>query len=373
MTPAKYIERSPDPQKNLQLIQVLRGIASLLVMLFHATKNLSEIKGQSFAFDFFSFGGAGVDIFFVLSGFIITYTSFKAITHPNQALPFIRRRFIRIFPAYWIIIVLFVIVQLLLPAFYKTHFEFSFNNILSTLFLLPGHTMVNGVSWTLTYELFFYLLFSLAFVIPKKKWTFSFFAVYAVVIIAVPLSGHNLEHGNEWITLLTYPMNIEFLMGVIAAIIIPYIPPRTSLALIIGGAILFLAGGIFSNQGHFLLADTYNRVVLFGLPSFLIICGLVRFELSRQLVVHNVFLLLGEASYSIYLLHLPLLAAGIKLAARFNIENNLILHFLLICIMVVICFGAVLFYKLIENPLLISLKNQKGPDKFGRKLETGNY
>jgi len=115
--------------KNLQLIQVLRGVASLLVVLLHATINLNENGKTVFLLNFFSFGGAGVDIFFVISGFIITYTSFKGAASIKNFLPFISRRVIRIFPTYWIIITGFLLLQILLPSFYRTHYTFNFQNV----------------------------------------------------------------------------------------------------------------------------------------------------------------------------------------------------------------------------------------------------
>ncbi len=340
---------------NLNLIQVLRGIASLLVVFFHATVNSQEITGKEFFGGFFLFGGAGVDIFFVLSGFIITYTSLKGLGQPGKLFPFMRRRFVRIFPAYWIIISLFLLIQILLPSFYTTHYSFMPGNFVSTYFLFPGHTMVNGVSWTLSYEIFFYLLFSFAFLIPNKKWAFWLAMLYAVAIILIQLSGNSFENGNNWINLLTYPMNVEFFMGVLAAVIIPRIPQKMSVPLVIAGSILFLAAAVFFNNGFYLLPNTFNRVVIFGIPSFFIITGIVKLELTKQKAVHNIFLLLGESSYSLYLVHLPLLFAFIKMTAHFNIQNNFVLHLLLLSSIVIICFVSLLFYKWIENPLINKL------------------
>ena len=343
---------------QLNLIQVLRGIASLLVVLFHVTITFATINKQAFGFNFFLFGGAGVDIFFVLSGFIITYTSFKTLNRPDKVLPFISRRFVRIFPAYWIIIGLFLLTQIIFPTFYKTHYDFSVENLLSTVFLLPGHVMVNGVSWTLSFELFFYLLFSIAFIIPKRKWAFCLFAFYAMILIALPVLQYNFDNSNEWVKLITSPMNIEFFMGVIAAAIIRKIPRNLSLPLVITGSIIFLTSGVCADLNYYLLHNIFNRVLLFGIPAFLIVIGLVRFELNNQLKVHNILLSLGEASYSLYLIHLPLISAAIKLIGRLNIQNNIILHLLLFIVIILVCCTSVLFYKCIEKPLIDKLNKR---------------
>ena len=341
--------------KNLQLIQVLRGVASLLVLLLHATKNFATVSNKPFLNDFFEFGGSGVDIFFVLSGFIITYTSIKGLSQPNKLFAFIRRRMVRIFPIYWIIITLLLIAQFVLPDLYRSHYFFTPGTFFSTWFLLPGHSMVNGVSWTLSFELFFYLLFSLAFIIPVKKWAYCLFVLYALVLIAIPILGYNFENGNEWVKLISYPMNVEFFMGVTAALIIPKIIARAALPLITTGIILFLAAGIFYNNDHYLVGNTFNRVIIFGIPSFLIITGLVKFELLHKISTPRLLILMGEASYSLYLLHLPLIAATVKLISKLHIQNVVLLHIVLLMAIGLICFISILFYKWIEKPMINKL------------------
>ncbi|MBO9659299.1 MAG: acyltransferase, partial [Chitinophagaceae bacterium] len=178
-------------QKNNQLllIQVLRGIASFMVVLFHATENFRLNFDSEFLSGFFSFGAAGVDLFFVLSGFIITYTSGSLVGRPSNVSYFLKRRVIRIFPIYWIIAAAFLCVQLALPSFYKNGYSFTGFNLLGTFLLLPGHSMVNGVSWTLTNELFFYILFIAAFLIRNRALLYSLATGYCLLLIGVFFSG----------------------------------------------------------------------------------------------------------------------------------------------------------------------------------------
>lgn len=341
--------------KNLQLIQALRGIASLLVVLLHATANASEILQTNFLFDFFTFGGAGVDIFFVLSGFIITYTCYKGLSNANNLPAFLNRRFIRIFPTYWIIISLLLLAQILLPSFYRTHYPFDFKNILSTYLLLPGHIMVNGVSWTLTNELFFYLLFCIAYIIPSKKWALYFAIAYSGILILLPLLGYNYKSENTWTGLITFPMNVEFFMGVVAAILIPRLGGKTSIPFIIFGSVAFLLSAIITNLDYQVIPNGFNRVVLFGIPSFFIITGLVKYELNKKIYIPKPFLDLGNASYSLYLLHLPLIAATCKIIVICKINNYFLLQLLLLITICIICYASIVFYKLIEKPVIAKL------------------
>lgn len=348
----------PNTNKNLQLIQLLRGIASLLVVLLHCSRNSIETLHKNFFANFFEFGGAGVDIFFVLSGFIITYTNLKFIAKTDAFGFFIKRRIVRIYPTYWIIISLFLLLQVLLPSFYRSHFSFDLKNILSTYLLFPQHIMVNGVSWTLSYEIFFYLLFSLSFFIPQKKWSFCLAMLYAAIIILLPIfSSYDFEKGNAWVSLIIFPMNVEFFMGILAAVIIPKISNKAALPLIVSGSIIFLTSAIFSDLKYNLVANTFNRVILFGIPSLLIITGLVKYELSNKIKVYTVFLLLGEASYSLYLIHLPVVAASIKILSILKVKNDILIHCIIILIVCIICYASIVFYKFVEKPIITKLNS----------------
>ena len=343
--------------KNLQLIQALRGIASLFVVLLHCSGNFIETLQQSFFWNSFLFGGAGVDIFFVLSGFIITYTNIKFIGRSSSFISFTRRRAVRIYPTYWIIISAFLFLQLLLPSFYKTHFHFDMGNILSTYLLFPGHVMINGVSWTLSYEIFFYLLFAISFFIRNKKLSLYLAILYAALLIVLHITGFNSENENSWINLITFPMNVEFIMGVIAAILIPKLSLKWAAPLVICGGMIFLISAVFYNLGYYLVGNTFNRVILFGIPSFLVIMGIVKYELTHTIKLNKVFLLLGEASYSLYLIHLPLLVASFRIISKVNITNGVLAHCIIILIVGIVCYASILFYKFVEKPIITRLNS----------------
>jgi exopolysaccharide production protein ExoZ len=116
----------------------------------------------------------------------------------------------------------FLLFQFLLPSFYKTKFPLEISAFLSTFFLIPGHIMINGVSWTLSFELFFYLLFSVAFIIPNIKVCLAVVGGFAFTIIIAHIAG--FSELNSATSFILHPMNLEFIMGICAAIIIPRIP-----------------------------------------------------------------------------------------------------------------------------------------------------
>lgn len=347
------------PPKNLQLIQMLRGIASILVVLYHMTFNFSETFHQVFLFNIFNFGGSGVDIFFVLSGFIIAYANKKYIANPAKTVTFLKRRFVRIYPIYWIIITFFLLVQLAFPLYYKSHFDLSVSNLIATYLLLPDHIMINGVSWSLTNELFFYLLFTLAILIPVKKYSFYLLVVYFILLLVFALTNINITGGKGYGGLLFFPMNIEFLLGVFIVFIVDKISLKRVWPLLLSGSLLFLAGAYIFNHGIYILpADVsygLNRVVLFGVPSFLIILALVKMELNKRVRVKKIFLYLGDASYSLYLIHLPLVVALYKVIAKLHISNSWILGLLNCLLFCTVCFIGIMIYLKIETPLIKKL------------------
>ena len=340
-------------KKNLQLIQVLRGIASLLVVLFHITGNFSETYHQHWLGNIFLFGNSGVDIFFVLSGFIITYSNRQYITMPTSIIKFLKKRAIRVFPIYWVVITFFIFLQIIFPTYYRTHYYLDIVNILNTYFLLLNHNMVNGVSWTLTYELFFYLLFVIALSVPHKKYTLLLLFAYFIFLLIVPIIIPTIsENQNSIIQLLVFPMNIEFLLGIFVVLFLDSFAQKFCIPILIIGICLFIVSTIISYMNLHIFNSLYNRVLLFGLPSFFIILSLVKYELAFSIKSHNLLLKLGDASYSIYLFHLPLVAAFFKIIAKLHINNPIGLTVLSFGLFIIICYLGIIIYKWIEEPLI---------------------
>jgi len=340
-------------QKSLNLIQMLRGIACLLVVLLHITINYSEAFGAPFLRNIFTFGGSGVDIFFVLSGFIITYSSNTSLHQQSQPVAaFIKRRGIRIFPIYWIWTTFFLLLQVIFHPFYKTHFVFDLPNLVKTYLLLPGHSMVNGVSWSLTNELFFYLLFALAIVIGNKRYVAVMGVSYFLLLLYLGLFVKMDPSQNAYLQLMLFPMNIEFLLGVSICLMAERVSDKWTYALLVAGILLFTAGAFYTANNPQLLNYGMDRVVFFGFPSFLIVLAIVKLETSRTVSVGNVFLKLGDASYSIYLIHLPFVAAFCKIVATLNIENGFLLHVLCLLLFIGICWLGIVTFNKVEKPVI---------------------
>ncbi|MEO6540819.1 MAG: acyltransferase [Ferruginibacter sp.] len=346
-------------KKSLDLVQMLRGIAILLVILRHTTNIVQEKFGYSFLGDFFIFGDSGVDIFFVLSGFIITYVNKKTLKDRAQFVTFLKRRFIRIYPTYWIIITALIALQLMLPSFYRTHFDLGWYNLISTYLLFPGHYMINGVSWTLTYEIFFYSLFSLAFLIRNKAIRLILSIGYIITLIALAIFGLSATSQHGWYNVVTFPMIVEFFMGIFAALIIPSIKKEFSVFFIVLGTVYLVAASLFTYNGYLLVDNFFNPVLLYGIPSFFIIIGFVRYELDHDIKVPRPLVWLGEASYSLYLIHLPVLVAAMILFNKLKLPSSFAVHAAAFAFIVIICAASILFFKWVEKPMIDKLNKLK--------------
>ncbi len=345
-----------EKNKNLKLVQVLRGVASLLVVLFHMTRNVNEIYNEKFLFDFFEFGASGVDIFFVLSGFIIMFVNADKIGNYKNFWIFIKKRFVRIYPIYWIVITIFLLLQLLLPQFYRTHFDLNFLNIINTYLLLPNHEMLNGVSWTLTNELFFYLLFAFTILIPGKKIHIVLFVSYFLLLLILPFFSADLSNINPYQNLVFFPMNIEFLLGVLIALIVKKVKPIIIKPALVTGILLFFVGIWLANNKIQVFengfSETCNRVLYFGISSFLIVLAIVKMELLRNINVDKILLYLGDASYSIYLIHLPIVAAFYKILKILGIQNPILFYGLSVILFMFICATGIFIYEKLEKPII---------------------
>ena len=214
--------------------------------------------------------------------------------------------------------------------------------------------MINGVSWSLTNELFFYMLFTLALLIPNKKYIFTLLLVYLIFLITLPTFSFIDFNYNAsgFKQLLIFPMNIEFLLGILIVFFLERFPKKWCVAFLIIGVGCFILSSILSNNRLILFNNGYDRVLMFGFPSFLIILSLVKYELANNVIVNKLFLKLGDASYSIYLFHLPIVAAFFKIIVKLPVTNHLLLVLISLALFMFVCFAGIIIYKKIERPVI---------------------
>ncbi len=252
--------------KPLASIQILRVAAALAVVLFHALQ-WSHMD--------FAVGAAGVDVFFVISGFVLWGSTHARPPSPGA---FLRARAERVVPMYWIVTLATAAVALWRPQALPIIHPRAGHLVLSLLFIPhvgPGEDPfpLLPTGWTLTYEVFFYAAMALALAAPRDRRL----QVLCGLVLATALLGFGY-HG--WYTLLANPLLLEFLAGVALAQLwakgrIARWPPWCGWGLILGG-LAILAGLQVCD-----VRDDFLRPFIWGPPAAMIVAGALKLEGGR--------------------------------------------------------------------------------------------
>ena len=262
-------------------VQYLRAIAALSVLLFHASVGTG--RGDAL-------GTGGVDVFFILSGFIM----FEIAEGEPTPRRFILDRIRRIVPAYWIVTLLVAATQI---AGLTENSSFSWVRLVKSLCFIPDLDPVKHqiypvliVGWTLNYEMFFYALMAALLVLPRVARLPSL-AVIFTTLIAV---GAIFPDSNVPLSFYSNPIIIEFLLGgALATAWRDKLLPKRGWPLIVVGALLMI-----SPQ-----PSALPRFIGYGLPAAMIVMGVLAEEAYRPVRKIRFPAMLGNASYSIYLWH----------------------------------------------------------------------
>ncbi|WP_197561390.1 acyltransferase family protein [Stenotrophomonas maltophilia] len=265
-----------DNKITLQSLQALRGVGAVAVVVFHALS----------LHPFFNFraGAAGVDLFFVISG-VVMYLSLRNDASPWE---FLKRRFIRVVPMYWIATTLAI-------AYFYARYPYmtpSTEHIVRSYIFAPpppGYQMpLLYPGWTLNYEVFFYAILGTLLVTKRLA---------AALTICVIVALGSLTNVVPAITGVYYfhQIILEFAAGMLIGMAIRhgYRPKKLE-----GFIYLALSVILFAVHNHY----KPEGVLAWGVPSALMVVGALAFESSKA-VTNRICQLIGSASYSIYLFH----------------------------------------------------------------------
>ena len=329
-------------------VQVLRGFAAIAVLLYHAGIYASmHFKTAVFNFEY---GPLGVDFFFTLSGFIITYVHLKDIRENGSVGKFAFKRFLRIFPFYWLVLLVVVALD---PATFPG-WKLFLENVL--LFRLPMSQMPLKVAWSLTFELMFYFLFAIAIAAGWKNARIMLIG-WLLLIVFAPVWK------NSFYQVLVANMNIEFLFGCLAGYLFLQKKYSSNILVFIIGLILLAA--LF---GVCITWLEFNRFSIFyttlmGAISGWIIYHAALLDITKwsRMLAHPLFVLAGDASYSIYLTHtvyMPYLfkgTSGVMNVSAFSSPAQLLVILFIIVISII---AGIVIHLLIEKPMLIYLRRK---------------
>lgn len=334
----------------LKSLQTGRAVAALMVVLYHLN---STIFGDpkywpNEIWVGFNVGYAGVHFFFVLSGFIILWAHAHQIGDSDEFRSYVVKRISRIYPPYWAALALVVPIYFLFPgsgAGYETH---PFNIITSIVLWPTPENPVLPVAWTLRHELLFYSIFALLFF--SKKAGISLLVAWMLGCCIAAISGP-----LPWPTIFVLnPLNLLFAFGMICAVVARRTKQLFSGSTLIVGIVWFVATAYLNL--NFGTSAQFNDIS-YGLASAAIVLGLVGLEQNDRFSAPALFNELGNASYSIYLTHYPILSVLAKI--WFSLKLNQLpdlLSFALILVITIV--AGWLFHRIIERPLLRSISRQ---------------
>ncbi len=297
------------PTEQLVGIQYLRGIAAVMVAVHHTLEEsygATNMTGR--APDWFTtLGAAGVDIFFVISGLVMLLSSFGT-EGAVRPLTFLRKRFLRIFPLYWLCLLGLFLCWL--AGFYQS-LEPDPRFMLRNAMLWPGERLALGVSWTLSYELYFYGIFAvMLFARSRAIAVAGTLAVLCAGIVIAPLLAP-----SEPVRRMGDLIVLEFTLGFSVAYGLAAFRQLRGLAWVaLPGFAMIAASTILSPIATTNELPMPERLLGWGLGGALVVLGFAALR-EAPTPFHRPLKLIGDASYAIYLTH-PFLMLGYAFALK---------------------------------------------------------
>ena len=286
-------------------VQALRAIAALMVVLYHVESGINGWFAPRVALPSVAAGAAGVDLFFLISGFIMVITS-----RGLSAGEFMSRRLIRIVPLYWLSTLVFLAAALVVPQ--REGQDHSLGAILSSLLFIP-HARPDGtaqplnpVGWTLNYEMFFYVLFALGLAIAPHRLVRLVGALLFTIVGLGLILRPDVTALRFWCDAIV----LEFLAGMVVGRLylsgfrIGALPATLLAGLAV--ASFAVAAGYGEPRGLW-------RLLAWGGPALLLLLAAV---LGPSPALPRPLTWLGDASYSLYLFHLPVLLVFKQIGPR---------------------------------------------------------
>ena len=306
-------------QMRLHALQYLRAIAAIAVVWSHAVIQRDEYR-QYLA----ETGAWGVDVFFVISGFIMVFIS-KPTDTPKK---FLVNRISRVVPLYWFFTLLTAVILLAMPNLFNNS-EFSWIATIKSFLFIPEVSITKSndlwpilaPGWSLNYEMFFYVVFALSLFAPVK---YRVWACCTAIVALMVLAGV-FDNGGPITQFYSQPIVLEFILGMLLAIAFKRDLLRVSQPvawfLIVAGFVLLI----------FLPSPREFVILSHGIPALIIVTGTLYCKMGES----RFFVMLGDSSYSLYLCHIftlggcrlilvPMLGEGRMAAILFAILSTLI-------------------------------------------------
>ena len=336
-----------------RLIQVLRGMAALMVVAHHATIMLTE--RDRLYMETWIAGSSGVDIFFVISGFVMALSAAPLRRAAHPARTFLARRLERVVPLYWLVTTGKVVLLLVAPSVALNGLG-SIHHIVASYLFLPSFSAENRlepvvvVGWTLNFEMAFYALFAAALALRVRPlWAL------APLLLLVPLLPLRvLLHVPPTLCFYVATVLWEFLFGMGLALVagrVRRIPWGWGVLLVLGGLASLLT---WNSPGL-----SYWRGIFWGLPALALVAGAVVLEGRFGARSPWWALEAGDASYSIYLIHTFTLPAVGYWIAEWPRPWTAEIPVALFAAVLVSALSGELVYRVVERPVMRWFKGRR--------------
>lgn len=304
----------------------LRAFAAFLVVLFHVNLNVVQNGfSESTLHNIFNIGNSGVDIFFVISGFVMIVSNWEK---KISILVFFGRRLLRLLPLYLTLTLTYYLIAVLAPFLIpniNVNFRWFVSSVTFTTAIFGYKAPILGQGWTLEYEMLFYLLFSISLIFKSNFKKLMF--VFSVVIFGVFFGISTLF--------------LEFAFGMLAG----YLYKEKQLTNL-QGLLLSLLGFSLLISNSLSLLPELDRVLIYGIPSFILVHGLATAKQTNNKILRK----LGDSSYSLYLSQFFIIPLIFKFE---SVIQNLLPNSTIVVIVVsvvTLLFGHFV-YLLVEKPL----------------------
>lgn len=297
-------------------VESARGLAALAVVMFHANAGMGTLADITDPTGLIALGEHGVDFFFVLSGFIIAYVHRDDIGRRSMFPSYVKKRLMRVYPLIWIVVIPWLALRMI-----TGNGSGDADVIVTSLLLVPSlETPVPNVLWTLRHEILFYLAFGLLIVwrLPAL-WLIACCLLLSLLQVVLSLAGRPVE---GLASLFLSAFNLQFAFGAAIGYFYQRGLSRTSLWPILFGLVAVgIVLGIERAFGlHRLALLDYTSPVatgwtlVLGLAFALLLYGIVK--LPATITAPRPLVMLGSASFAIYLSHVPVMTLCQRLVAR---------------------------------------------------------
>ena len=340
--------------KRIQNIQAIRGIAVISVILAHLI--IAEMKfggSGKFLSYIYPFRFFGVDMFFVISGFLMIAITRSKPEGPARAFRFLYGRAARIYPLYWIFSAAVFAAFLIRPEWVNSY-QNNQINVFSSFMLIPERILpMLIVAWTLIHEMYFYIMFFLFLLILKGRYFYLWISAWSIAILVVNLS---CDQNIPFIKLISHPLSYEFVAGCLLAKVYFSKDLKFNTKFLVAVSVTVTVLALIGSYSYYFTTGeveipSWYRLVIFGIPSFIVVSSMIYAE-KNGFLLHRSLMFIGNFSYSVYLSHVLTISVLARLWSYFasdGIIDNII--------MIPVIFGLTLYagylsYRIFEKPLM---------------------